>query len=330
MEIPTVLGVFLEYLIIGNDGRRNESIPKIKKKRIETIAFDILYASFNGEVKTSKHLLLTSTVKALTNSKKLINVLNRLGHGVSYPVVEEIETELAFRASSSGRLLPDGLLPQSCLHTACAYDNYDQFVETPNGQNTLHDTVGIVYQDWIENPNSSLSAPLQEERLHAPGRRRRTFESSPLQLEPYHKKPRMLNEAMLSLDDPRRANNPPSLKEAKLMDLAWMASIALNLTGTPMWFGWNNLMADSGPHSMQKVCYLPQINQSPTSTSVVLETMKMSQRIREECGKRYMLVTYDLAIAKIAFALQVEEKSRFEELFILLGGFHVELSLFKV
>jgi hypothetical protein len=55
-------------------------------------------------------------------------------------------------------------------------------------------------------------------------------------------------------------------------------------------------------------------------------TMKMSQQcIAEECDQRYISVTYDLTIAKIALCVPSEEKLEFNNLFILLGFFHIAL-----
>ena len=48
-----------------------------------------------GLVKPQKHLLLGLGVKSMTGSKKVLNILNRLGHCISYTTEEEIETELA-------------------------------------------------------------------------------------------------------------------------------------------------------------------------------------------------------------------------------------------
>ena len=52
-----------------------------------------------------------------------------------------------------------------------------------------------------------------------------------------------------------------------------------------------------------KYFYLLQIQESPTKRHVVLETMKRAQRIAEECGLNCINVTYDLNIAKDAYAI---------------------------
>ena len=73
-----------------------------------------------------------------------------------------------------------------------------------------------------------------------------------------------------------------------------------------MWVGWNSKHIPKS-NEIQKVWYLPQINQSPTSVAVVAETLKRAQIIAEECRKKTISVTFDLAIAKIALQLQAEE-----------------------
>lgn len=62
------------------------------------------------------------------------------------------------------------------------------------------------------------------------------------------------------------------------------------------------------------------INASPTDNSVVHLTLKMAQPVAEECRSEYIQVTYDLAIARIAFGIQHQEAPKFD---IHLSGFHI-------
>ncbi len=88
------------------------------------------------------------SMKAMTGSRRVIEVLNRYGHCVSYSIVQEIETELIYSSVANSRLLPDGLHLLPFLHiTGVGFDNFDLFVDTLSGKETLYDTVGIVYQD---------------------------------------------------------------------------------------------------------------------------------------------------------------------------------------
>ena len=109
-----------------------------------------------------------------------------------------------------------------------------------------------------------------------------------------------------------------------------MFCMATDQPDTPMWVGFNARLFRfaSSPLPKQKICYFPQIDESPTSSSVVRETMNMAKKVAEECMQQYVSVTYDLAIAKVAFPIQ-EEDSSYSNIFIQLGSFHILLSYFK-
>lgn len=60
------------------------------------------------------------------------------------------------------------------------------------------------------------------------------------------------------------------------------------------------------------------------------ETLARAQKVADECGKRPTSVTYDLAIAKNAMQIQSSEKPKYDNTFVNLGAFHIELELFKL
>jgi hypothetical protein len=49
--------------------------------------------------------------------------------------------------------------------------------------------------------------------------------------------------------------------------------------------------------------------------------------VEECCDQKYLSVTYDLAIAKIALTIQSEESPKYDRLFIQLGSLHIELQI---
>ena len=95
-----------------------------------------------------------------------------------------------------------------------------------------------------------------------------------------------------------------------------------------MWTGWNSRQEKKSEEkkTIQNVWYLPQINESPTSHSVVVETLKRPLKIADKVNRDSISVTYNLAIAKIALQLQAEEKPTFDRIFISLGSFHIEMA----
>ena len=58
---------------------------------------DLVYAITNGPVKSPKSVLYPYHIKSLTNNTELINITGRLGHGISYSLLEELSTEIAYQ-----------------------------------------------------------------------------------------------------------------------------------------------------------------------------------------------------------------------------------------
>ena len=75
-------------------------------------------------------------MKSLTGSRRVVEILNHMGHAVSYHTVESMETEIASKIATEGQFLPDMLLSQVSLSTSLAWDNYDELTETLSGKDT--------------------------------------------------------------------------------------------------------------------------------------------------------------------------------------------------
>lgn len=123
---------------------------------------------------------------------------------------------------------------------------------------------------------------------------------------------------------------PETWKAATENNQLWVFNHAFVKSAAKKWFSWHSeRIVDQNP--VQKIGYLPIINASPTSDSVVLKTFKMALQVADECHQEYIAITYDLAIAKKAYAILAnmmdEEHKR---IFINLGAFHIELAYFKV
>ena len=127
-----------------------------KRRRVDSISQDIVFAAANGLVKPAKHLQMGIAMKSLTGSRKILEILNRLGHSVSYHVGEELETELTISTDYKQQVTPHGMQLLSSLSTELAFDNFDRYIETLSGKDTLHDTVGIAYQDICEQPAARI------------------------------------------------------------------------------------------------------------------------------------------------------------------------------
>ena len=61
----------------------------------------------------------------------------------------------------------------------------------------------------------------------------------------------------------------------------------------------------------------------------IQETLRITQRCAKECNQKFGIVTYDLNAAKPAMQIQVTEQPQYNDVFIMLGAFHIEMAFFK-
>jgi hypothetical protein len=158
-----------------------------------------MFVTSRGGIKPSKHVCLGLGLKSLTGSRRVIEILNRFGHCVNYHAVESLETDLATVIKERNQTTPDGILKQAGLATGLAWDNYDENNETLTGAGTLHDTVGICYQNITESKADDEPETLQIEEIYnhnddveieksTRSGSKRSFEVNELTLEPYRRK----------------------------------------------------------------------------------------------------------------------------------------------
>ena len=111
---------------------------------------DAVFAATAGLKKSQKYLMLGIALNSLTGSRKVIEIMKCLGHCASYQTIEGIETEATFESTKRNLLTPIGMKLNPRRGTGISWDNFDRFVETITGKETVHDTVGITYQTITE------------------------------------------------------------------------------------------------------------------------------------------------------------------------------------
>ena len=99
VKIPDLVQNFFKYLIGGPDSHKWDL--ERRKRKIKPISQDVVFSTTSGIKKPSKHLQLGLAIKSLTGSRKVVEILNRMGHCVNYSTVEELETELNFEANKT-------------------------------------------------------------------------------------------------------------------------------------------------------------------------------------------------------------------------------------
>ena len=112
---------------------------------------DAVYNVTRGTVKLWKHTSFGLGIASLTGSKMVTRILNRTGHCISYSEIKGLETEFAYSAASNESDAPDGIRLDPNVATACVWGNNDANVETLDGKETLHATVGNTYQNVVQD-----------------------------------------------------------------------------------------------------------------------------------------------------------------------------------
>ena len=118
------------------------------------------------------------------------------------------------------------------LSTGVAFDNFDRYVETMSGKDTLHDTVGIAYQDVLDE-HSDINN-FHPDLMNTTAKRRRTFGAKELNLEPYRKKPKIDSSVFIPSDDNRRKIVCGGYTLSMLYDTTWMMTLYYHPRSTPM------------------------------------------------------------------------------------------------
>lgn len=206
-------------------------------------------------------------------------------------MAEKLETEMTYTSVQNNIVIPTGITAASGCSTHVAFDNFERFVETSSGKDTMHDTVGVIYQFPVQQTEDhgdveavTSSTPLLHgnQDVEGPQRKRRRFSGISREIRPYYSKP---TTSMQLLTEGSFVNTIDECKSATTIatnkDILWIMSL-LRKDSVPMWLGYNCMMS-SDPNLIQNIEYLPPINCSPTSYAVVQETLIMATEIAEKC-----------------------------------------------
>ena len=163
--IPKLLDTFCTILVSGQaldrDKSRSDRIVRLKN----SLAQDIVYSVSNGAIKTPKSVLFPAVVKALCNNTEVVRLINKCGHGISYNLIEEIETEFALKVINE-QTLNRVLIPDECNQpnnppvALMVADNIDNLECTLSGAGTSHRVNSILVLK--QEPQDGLEENLED------------------------------------------------------------------------------------------------------------------------------------------------------------------------
>ena len=145
-QIPSELSKFLLVLFTGCASPYcSERVARV----VDSISQDICRATTCNRWKLSKHIILSMALHHMFRSRKLNDLVSRMGHCESYDFALELETEIADATDASSDILSTKIIrnPQNLTVFHSDFDNFDVFVNKLSGAGSVHTAHGIMLQD---------------------------------------------------------------------------------------------------------------------------------------------------------------------------------------
>ena len=87
--------------------------------------------------KTKKYLTVGLALNSLTGSRKVVEMMSRLGQCVSNHTIKEIENEMTIEAIKSVKATPFRMSLNGSAAIGVVWDEFDRFEETKSGKDTF-------------------------------------------------------------------------------------------------------------------------------------------------------------------------------------------------
>lgn len=234
-----------------------------------------------------------------TRNKKMVDLLNALGYCVPYTRILLLETSIA-NAVVQNTALFQGLYVPPILKRGrlpvFGFDNTDFEEDTPNGKDTTHGTVVVVFQK-SDGAGETIAPPLQ------------ITEAKNLTVTPYHtdiipcNKPKPVRGSRDGLVE-FTVNKTGVDKHYQLTHLGWVLASVLSRTNTegnrtklPCWAGYNSLLS-TRTFSVTQVGALPLLPEVAHEWSTIMTVLEQCRRLKElAVGKDHpTVISCDLAL----------------------------------
>ncbi len=312
------LALFLKTLATGD--AKKLLTPRLNKL-ILSFFQDLLFAISTGLCTTAKHILLPWAVKTLTGNVELIKLLNRLGHGVSYTKLEEVEAALCLQKieneSKAGVVLPSTIHLR--IPTTLAFDNIDRPEETLSGGATSHRVNGIAIQ-MSETAEAPIPAEKVQPQEKLPQKKKQSIEMAPLILPS--------NNAGEHIAPPLTKSRPvdssEAVKIAEMKDISWCmvrlkSNTEQNVCG---WTGFNIMTRNDISVKQDTVGYLPTMNAPATAMNTVNEVLTQALKYKEALELTNIVCVFDQALYAKAAEITWKHSDKFQSIVPRMGVLH--------
>ena len=319
VNLSPELDAFLYTLLTGNTESTTE-YPHHVPRLVNSFGQDIIYRVTGGRQKPPKQILLPYAVKTFTNNVKLIQMLNRCGHGIAYSQIEEINTALCLQKMA---LPPDYEVPlpeniQSYVNTTLAWDNIDRLDETLSGAGTSHRVNGIAVQARHFGLHLPPAPGVEQART-----RKKSIDPSVISVvPPYSAGDRCSPRARTFVE----VTAEEFSAEARKMNLLWILVQlhAKEKQKASSWTGFNISVRNKVQVSQDVIGYLSTIDAPATDMATVHEVLVQSLKIKS------IVLVLDQALYAKATEVQWKQSERFKDNMQRMGVFHTACNLLSI
>ena len=164
---PVSVFEFIKTLITPTANRksRTSNITRIAQSITEDVVFNI----FKGKIMQPKHFLLALGLHNITGSRKVVDIVSKLGHCLNYNTTLDIETAQAERAlddATKNSVLPLQPAQNDYVYTHFWVDNFDVNVDKQIGGGSIHTTRLVGFQQKSGVVRESQTTLTKQTRNH--------------------------------------------------------------------------------------------------------------------------------------------------------------------
>ena len=340
--VPPELYQFLCTLMMG------ESTENVKKdsaghRRVLSTAQDIIFAASNSRCKTPKHVGLAVSVKHLTGSRQVIDLIHSQGHSISYDDLCRTESAIATKVSTNAselgkQFLPTNIIPGKFSHAAM--DNIDINEETRSGKGTTHVLGSLIYQEEsndkpivpkdkpVPTRQKSIKNLVGTDVLECPNRYAKNMDTTHLRGK--------INHEMWFSDEQQSISIDKAIVFARLCPTRILEVDFKPLRDdeqkVPSWKGMHAVLRHTFSETSTKstIGYNPVIRGNPTDWNTIYTGLKLVEQQMWTIGQDIPVITLDLQLYSIAQAIRLRNWEEFGHHILRLGGFHIMELYWKI
>ena len=322
---PKEIYVFLKELMTTDKKRE---LPENVKRLVESYANDIVHGVTRGKVMQKKHFTLGLGLHNLSGSRKLVDIVHKLGHCVSYNLVCEIETaqaESMLKTSKEGLFLP--VKPKSPLDNVFTHywvDNFDVTIDRINGGGSINTTHLVAYQEHCPgqttNETHALISPVPKKKS-----RKLFIDDVAVQVKPVSK-----------TAEPKKLQSNCEIVEVELKYqnkfTLWLYTRKCNsfCQTVPIFKGWASKEKRENQIIKTVETYLPPINSKVTDFETIQNYLEQLKNISASVNMPYVNITLDVGAALNAYKTIWSYKNEYKNVIIHIGCFHFLKENFQV